>query len=422
MNDDKKPVITLLKTGVAGLDLITGGGIPEYSFNIISGRPGTGKTTLAHQIMFANASANRQAVYFTVMGEPPIKMLRYQQQFSFFDADQVGKTIQFVNLSQEAIEQGLARVLERIIEEVERHNAGVVIVDSFRTLARISQAAADLELSEFVQRLSLRLTAWQATTFLIGEYGEDELARTPTASIADGIFELSQTTFRNSMVRRIQIVKIRGSEPQPGLHTVRISERGVQVFPRMLKPVDTALKTTSAGYISTGVTGLDDLLGGGTLRGNVVMVAGPSGTGKTTLAVQFISEGVANGEPGVIAAFEETPPKYAEQAAGFGIDMQKMIDDKSVELVYLRPLDLSVDAVRDPVGGRAGQGEACDHRLDHRARDGARAAVQGGRARIAVPPARRTDGRGRHGHDDDRDHGRLHGVALQSARRLLHDP
>jgi circadian clock protein KaiC len=138
-------------------------------------------------------------------------------------------------------------------------------------------------------------------------------------------------------------VKIRGHDPQPGLHTVRISDDGVHIFPRMLKPVDTELKTTSAGFISTGVAGVDDLLGGGTLRGNVVMVAGPSGSGKSTLAVQFIAEGVARGEPGVIAGFEETPPKYAEQAASFGIDMQKMIEDKKVELVYLRPLDLSVD-------------------------------------------------------------------------------
>jgi circadian clock protein KaiC len=343
MTAGTRPEIGVLTTSVKGLDLVIGGGIPEYSFNILSGEPGTGKTTLAHQIMFANASAERQALYCTVMGEPPIKMLRYQQQFAFFHADKVGKTIHFVNLSQDAMEQGLEKVLHRIVEEVERRNAGIVIVDSFRTLARTVQAAADLDLSRFVQRLSLRLTAWQATTFLIGEYGEEELASIPIASIADGIFHLSQMVFRNSMVRRLQIMKIRGQEPQPGLHTVRIGGDGVQVFPRMLKPVDTKLRTTTAALISTGVSGLDELLGGGTLRDNVVMVAGPSGSGKTTLAAQFIAEGVKHGEPGVIAVFEETPPKYAEQALGFGIDMEKMIKDKKVELVYLRPLDLSVD-------------------------------------------------------------------------------
>jgi circadian clock protein KaiC len=148
---------------------------------------------------------------------------------------------------------------------------------------------------------------------------------------------------RNSMVRKLRVVKIRGQDPQPGLHTVRISGSGVQVFPRMLKPVDTTLKTTSSERISTGVPGLDDLLGGGTLRGNTLLVAGPSGSGKTTLATQFIAEGVKRGEPGVIAVFEETPPKYAEQANGFGFDMQKMVREGRVELMYLRPLDLSLD-------------------------------------------------------------------------------
>jgi circadian clock protein KaiC len=343
MKERDKPAIDVLKTHVHGLDLEAGGGIPEHSFNIISGSPGSGKTTLAHQIMFANAAADRQALYFTVMGEPPIKMLRYQQQFSFFDADQVGKTIHFVNLSQEAMDQGLERVLERIVEEVERRNAGIVIVDSFRTLLRTAKESTGLDVSELMQRLSLRLTAWQATTFLIGEYGDEELEKIPVASIADGIFMLSQMVVRNSMVRRLRVVKIRGHEPQPGLHTVRINGDGVQVFPRMTKPVDTEFKPNHAGMMSTGVPGLDDLLGGGTLRGNVLMVAGPSGSGKTTVATQFIAEGIKNGEPGVIALFEETPPKYAEQAQGFGFDMPKAVRDKLVELVYLRPLDLSVD-------------------------------------------------------------------------------
>ena len=71
--------IRQLTTGVPGLDEILGGGLPEYSFNIIAGAPGCGKTTLAHQIMFANATSKTPALYFTVLGEPAIKMLRYQQ-------------------------------------------------------------------------------------------------------------------------------------------------------------------------------------------------------------------------------------------------------------------------------------------------------------------------------------------------------
>src|SRR6058998_18674 len=80
-----KVKIHRLPTGVRGLDEIMGGGLPEFSFNIIAGAPGCGKTTLAHQIVFANATPKNPALYFTILGEPAIKMLRYQQQFPFFD-------------------------------------------------------------------------------------------------------------------------------------------------------------------------------------------------------------------------------------------------------------------------------------------------------------------------------------------------
>ena len=81
MSEQKNVIIRKLPTGVPGLDEILGGGLPEFSFNVIAGAPGGGKTTLAHQIIFANATAERPALFFTVLGEPALKMLRYQQQF-----------------------------------------------------------------------------------------------------------------------------------------------------------------------------------------------------------------------------------------------------------------------------------------------------------------------------------------------------
>src|SRR5471030_57041 len=98
-----KVAIRQLPTGVPGLDEILGGGLPEFSFNLIAGSPGSGKTTLAHQIMFKLATPKRPALYFTVLGEPPIKMLRYQQQFEFFDAQQVNASIRFINLADDTV-------------------------------------------------------------------------------------------------------------------------------------------------------------------------------------------------------------------------------------------------------------------------------------------------------------------------------
>src|SRR6202789_1619959 len=108
---NRKVAIKCLPTGVPGLDEILGGGLPEFSFNLIAGPPGCGKTTLAHQMMFSLAKRERPTLYFTVLGEPPLKMLRYQQQFAFFDEELVGGSIHFINLTDETLAGDLDRVL-----------------------------------------------------------------------------------------------------------------------------------------------------------------------------------------------------------------------------------------------------------------------------------------------------------------------
>ena len=115
MDNSGKVKISVLPSGVPDLDRVLGGGIPEYSFNVIAGAPGSGKTTLAHQIVFANASLKCPALYFTVLGEPALKMLRYQQNYSFFDPAKVESAIRFINLSDEVLTGDLGIVLERIV-------------------------------------------------------------------------------------------------------------------------------------------------------------------------------------------------------------------------------------------------------------------------------------------------------------------
>lgn len=136
-----KVTINRLSTGVPGLDEVLGGGLPEYSFNIIAGPPGCGKTTLAHQMMFALATPERPALYFTVLGEPPLKMLRYQQLYTFFDSALINRGVYFYNLSEDAMAGDLDRVLRRIAAEVEAHSPALVFVDSFRSVVLANQAA-----------------------------------------------------------------------------------------------------------------------------------------------------------------------------------------------------------------------------------------------------------------------------------------
>ncbi|MDP2305970.1 MAG: ATPase domain-containing protein [Pseudomonadota bacterium] len=331
----------LLSSGIEKLDLALGGGLPEFSFNVLTGEPGSGKTILAHQIAFANGTPDRPALYFTMLGESSLKRLRYQQKFSYFDVARVGESILFEDLSSEALKGDLYRLLDLVMERVEKVRAGVVIIDSFRTVLGSRSKPGD---EDFLHQLALRLTNAEATTILVGEYVGDELQHNPVFAIADGVIGLRQSVIRNSMVRKLRIHKLRGMDLQPGLHTFRITSDGIAFFPRMISPVDKTIDSqASSELISIGNPELDEMLGGGILEGSSILVAGPSGSGKTTVGLQFIAEGVKKGVPGVLALFEETVPTYRQQAMGFGIDLQKMIDAGLLELVYIRPLDLSVD-------------------------------------------------------------------------------
>jgi circadian clock protein KaiC len=343
-----RPVLELLKTGVPGLDDVLGGGLPELSFNLIAGGPGSGKTTLTMQLLFANATAERPAVYFTLLGETGLKMLRYQQQFDFFDPSRVGRDVHFLNLSEEALSGDLDGVLTRITEEIDRLHPAIVVVDSFRSLMRSQEThAPDRELEHFVQRQALHLTTWEITSFLIGEYSEHEL-RDPVFTVADGILWLSQATNRNSVVRRLQVVKARGMASQPGMHTMRISHTGVQVFPRIPERRGDILPSEHE-RLSTGIAGLDEMMGGGIPAGDSLVLAGPTGTGKTTFAIKFIAAGLAAGESAVIAIFEEHPDMYLKRAKSVDVDLGQAVKDNKLRIIYLRPLDLSVDETLDEI-------------------------------------------------------------------------
>lgn len=338
-----KDTIKRLRTGIPGLDEVLGGGLPEFSFNVIAGPPGCGKTTLAHQMMFALATAQRPALYFTVLGEPPLKMLRYQQMFAFFDGRKLNQSVHFISLAEEAAAGDLDRVLARMLAEVEAYGPSLVFVDSFRSVALAGQAAgggSPLGLQQFVQQLGLVMTSWQATTFLIGEYfGED--ASNPVFTVADGLIWLRQSVQRNSVVRKMEIMKMRGQATLPGLHTFRIGADGLRVFgpppppPLQVRPDDAA----RAARLSMGVPGLDAMMGGGLPQGYSLLVAGPTGAGKSILASAFLAEGARCGETGVIAAFEQRPMRAR------GPVMAELVAAGRIGVVDGRAAGLSVDEV-----------------------------------------------------------------------------
>ena len=338
-----KVTIHRLATGVPGLDEILGGGLPEFSFNLIAGPPGCGKTTLSHQMMFALATPERPAIYFTVLGEPPLKMLRYQQQFEFFDSEALNSSVRFINLSDDALAGNLDKVMHRIVAEVQAHSPALVFVDSFRSVALASETegGSNSNLQHFVQQLGVLMTSWQATTFLIGEYFTENDAN-PVFTVADGLIWLRQSVQGNSMVRKMEIMKMRGQATLPGLHSFRIGPAGIMVFaPARVaaEPHVNEIPALPGARLLLGVPHLDEMLGGGLPRGHSLLVAGPSGSGKSILATAFLAEGARCGETGVIAFFEQRPHRSRE-----GV-IRDLIATGRVAEVDTQAADLSIDEI-----------------------------------------------------------------------------
>jgi circadian clock protein KaiC len=200
-----------------------------------------------------------------------------------------------------------------------------------------------MAVQDLLQRLALHLASWEVTSFLIGEYVEAEIRDNPVFTVADGILWLYQQLERNSTVRKLQVLKVRGQAPMPGLHTFRITDQGLRVFPRTDVHVEVGSQPRATGRLSTGVEGLDALLNGGIPAGDSALLAGPSGSGKTVLGTHFVVEGVRQGEKAVIAVFEEDPEAYLVRAATLGMDLRSTVERGDLRIIYLRPLDLSAD-------------------------------------------------------------------------------
>ena len=172
----------------------------------------------------------------------------------------------------------------------------------------------------------------------------------PVFTVADGLLWLSQMTERNSVVRKLQIIKLRGQASVPGLHTFRISGDGLQAFSRTLGLAHNDTRQRARRRrLSMGIPELDRMMNGGLLEGDSLLVAGPSGTGKSALATQFVGEGLRQGDAAIMALFEERPNQYTNRAESLGLDFKTPEKRGKLEMLYLRPLDLSVDEITQEI-------------------------------------------------------------------------
>jgi circadian clock protein KaiC len=225
---------------------------------------------------------------------------------------------------------------------VEAHTPALVFVDSFRSvmLASPGDGKSIMGMQHFIQRLGLLMTSWQATTFLLGEY-QTETDPNPVFTVADGLIWLRQSQHSNSVVRKMEIMKMRGQRTLPGLHSFRISSAGIEVFAPVALSAPTATANTPQAdmRLQMGIPLLDRMMGGGLPRGYSLLLAGPSGSGKSILASAFLVEGARAGETGVIAAFEQ------RSNSARGRELANLIAADRVGVVDTRAPDLSVEEI-----------------------------------------------------------------------------
>jgi len=324
-----------LSSGHASLDAVLGGGLPSNAINLIVGLPGSGKTMLAEQYLFHNATEARPGLYFTTASEPLEKLIRYGQRLSFFDIGAVGKSVFYEDLGPVLQGEGLQDAMERIVAAMKERRPGFLIIDSFKALQ--TYAADPLVFRRFVIELTGRVSAMAINSFWIGEYAVDEIASAPEFAVADAIIALDARRLGDRTVRSLQVLKLRGSDFLSGVHSYRLSADGLSVFPRLADVGNEAGYELSPDRVSTGIDGLDDMLGGGLWPGSATLLAGPSGSGKSLTGLQFLKEGANSGERVIFASLQENPSQIARVGRGYGWDLA------GIDIFYRSPVDIYID-------------------------------------------------------------------------------
>jgi circadian clock protein KaiC len=343
---DQASTLDRLSTGSASLDAILGGGIPARSVTVVAGEPGSGKSVFTLQALFHQARQGRKCLYFTTLSEPALKLIRYMQFFSFFDAHLIDERIVFVDLGTALRSSGPGTALGQMLERVESEGADLVAVDSFKAIHDL--LPSDGESRMFVYDLAVGMAAWGATTLLVGEYTTEDVGVVPEFAVADGIVRLTNERQELTTARQFEILKMRGADYVTGRHFFEIGGDGLAFYPRVRGPEMTGeLPVDLADRVTTGIAGLDVLLLGGLPRASATMVEGGTGTGKTLVGLHFLVEGARRGEPGILFTLEETPAQIREIAKAFGWDLARLEAQGLLLINYTSPVELVTDHFLD---------------------------------------------------------------------------
>ena len=334
-------------TSIGELDAILGGGLPVGALVLLAGGPGTGKTILAQQICFANATAEHKAIYYTTLSEPFFKLVRHLEPFDFYDPRAPGERIEFVHLEgllrENAPEsgEGLAGLVTEVVRKAFESRPAIVVIDSVKALRDFVDESA---LRQAIYELASRVAHTGAILLLVGEFTIEEVEGSPESSLADGILFLAYEAHEPVDRRWLRVIKMRGANHLAGKHPFQIGPRGIDLFPR-LEAIPVVYGQTVDGRIPTGIPGLDEMMSGGIPTSDATAVLGPSGSGKTVVALRFIVEGLWNGESCLFVSFQEDPAQLVRKAALFGWELGAAIQSGQLVIHHVPMGALNLDAL-----------------------------------------------------------------------------
>ena len=344
-----------IRTGCQGLDEVLGGGIPPNTISVVMGAPGTGKTILAEQLAFANATAEAPALYLTTLSEPLDKFIIHGQTHTFFDRAKVGNAMLYEDLGLMLRQSSLDQLPELVTNLLIEHRPRFVFIDSFKALTEL--LTTPQQRRTVIYDLASVLSSYQCTSFLIGEYAQETMTELPEFAIADVVLQLMKHSTNVREQRFLRVEKLRGSRSIPGMHAFSIDEGGVTIYPRLVAPAIAPTYSPRVERVATGVKNLDEMIAEGFWRGSTTLIAGPTGSGKTILGLHFITHGVAQGERGLYLAFQENPTQLARVMQNLGWDPMKLLAGENFDLLYQSPVELQLDTVTNELFRRIREGK-----------------------------------------------------------------
>jgi circadian clock protein KaiC len=332
-------------TGIPGLDRILDGGLLVTGVYIIQGPPGAGKTILANQACFHHASTGGHAVYVTLLAESHSRMFAHLRRMTFFDESLIPSRVYYIG-GYSALESGGLDALVTLIRgAIQKQNATLLVVDGL--ISAQESSPTDREFKKFLHEIQTLADLTSCTVLLLTN-AQRTTAFFPEHTMVDGVLHLTDELSELRPLRHIRILKLRGSAPVRGLHSLRISDLGVEVRPRIETRVPQGPANEEpiavGAKVPFGIPELDEMLRGGLRPGSITMILGSSGSGKTLLGMQFLSEGIRRSERSVYFGFYERPEAILAKCQRVGIGgLKEGVDRRLAQLVWHRPVEGVID-------------------------------------------------------------------------------